>query len=104
VNIDTVYALLTRPFRRRRMREFVRRFELRAETPVLDVGGAGPGWALAPVRPRRIVMVNVLPPEPWHLGPGIHWVMADARRLRSERFLGMKKSLIAERGAVGANE
>jgi hypothetical protein len=54
---------------------------------VLDVGGTAAAWRLAPVRPARLVLMNVEPPGTL---AGAEMVIADAcdppERLRRERF------------------
>lgn len=47
MNVHRVYRFSSRGFRRRRMRAFLRTFQPRATTTILDVGGTPYNWALA---------------------------------------------------------
>jgi methyltransferase family protein len=61
------------------MEQFVRTFEVSADTRVLDVGGDLWNWQMIPERPHLTVL-NVLPP-PHDLPSNVTWVIADATRL-----------------------
>src|SRR5215472_14037858 len=66
-------------FRERRMREFVARFGITAETRILDVGGTPANWLLAPVRPR-VTLLNM--PRGQERGdPGFTFVSGDGCQL-----------------------
>jgi SAM-dependent methyltransferase len=83
MNIHTVYDVLFRLFRPRRVRMFFRLFGITENTRILDVGGTHYWWKLAgelglPV--PRVTVVNLTPP-PAGLAPCVRWVRADARAL-----------------------
>jgi hypothetical protein len=75
----TVRSAISRHFRRKRMRQFVRWFDLSPDTRVLDVGGTMFNWYLSPVQPR-LTIVNITPP-PAALPRGVEWVVGDGRAL-----------------------
>ena len=56
MNLQTIYHAISPHFRRARMLEFARRFEICAETRILDVGGTRANWALVPVCPKVICL------------------------------------------------
>lgn len=66
-----------RRFRARRMRWFCDAFGIRPETLVLDVGGTGVIWEVAPTWPR-LVIINRAPMTP---GEAVRTVRADACQL-----------------------
>jgi len=57
VTARTIVARVMRRFRARRMREFFARFDITAETRILDVGGTPANWLLAGIRPR-VTLLN----------------------------------------------
>src|SRR4051794_14024448 len=61
-------SLATRA-RHKRFAELMRRFPTLAEMHVLDLGGTASFWRDAPMRPRRVTIVNLEggdpSPEPW---------------------------------------
>lgn len=63
MNIDDVYGIFLKRFRRRRMAEFSRLFQPSAATRVIDVGGYEFNWTLIAEAPQ-VVLVN-LEPENW---------------------------------------
>jgi hypothetical protein len=75
----TVRSAISRHFRRKRMRQFVRWFDVSPDTRVLDVGGTMFNWYLSPVQPR-LTIVNITP-APAALPPGVEWIVADGRAL-----------------------
>jgi hypothetical protein len=62
MDIHSVYGLFLRPFRRRRMQAFARRFRPSASTTILDVGGTPFNWELAGIR-SQLTLLNPSPPE-----------------------------------------
>lgn len=73
---------LTHGFRRRRMQDFARAFEVSGRTNILDIGGTPLNWNWLPEMPT-VVMVNVTIPA-WARAKRdgrLKWVIADARRL-----------------------
>jgi hypothetical protein len=82
VKLGGLRRVLTNRFRRRRMRDFAREFDLGDRTKVLDIGGTPMNWAMVDEHPS-VVLVNVKIPE-WarsERDPRYRWVIADARRL-----------------------
>jgi len=74
VNVHALYAPVLRHFRNRRMKLFMERFRITAQTTVLDMGGSVFNWMLLPIRPR-ITILNISNPED---GPEwAHYVVAD---------------------------
>jgi SAM-dependent methyltransferase len=66
---------VSRRFRARRMRRFVRDFSITANTRVLDIGGTPYNWTLAPVQPR-LTLLNL--PRAREAAPeGLDWVDGD---------------------------
>jgi len=55
---DMLYARFNRFFRRARMAEFIRRFEVTDKTRILDVGGTKANWRLVSLRPR-VTLINL---------------------------------------------
>ncbi|UXA07475.1 class I SAM-dependent methyltransferase [Mycobacterium sp. SMC-2] len=62
--------------RTRRWQRLVEVFPSLSEMRVLDLGGTPEAWRLAPVRPKSVTTVNLLPPE--SVGEGIVTVRGDA--------------------------
>lgn len=56
MNIHDLYRPFLRYFRSKRMKNFLQRFELTAETRVLDIGGSLFNWLLIPNRPQLVVL------------------------------------------------
>lgn len=73
---DFVHAV-GRRFRARRMRRFCDVFGVRPETLVLDVGGTGVIWELAPTWPRLVIINRA----PMRRGAAVRTVRADACQL-----------------------
>jgi SAM-dependent methyltransferase len=66
---------VSRRFRARRMRRFVRDFSITPHTRVLDIGGTPYNWTLAPVQPR-LTLLNM--PRAREAAPeGLDWVDGD---------------------------
>jgi hypothetical protein len=81
MDVHAIYALLLRPFRRRRMRAFARALRPGADTAILDVGGTPFNWRLAPT-PARVVLLNrTLPADAASLPPNVSCAVGDATRL-----------------------
>lgn len=62
MEIHSVYGFFLRPFRRRRMRAFERRFRPTESTAILDVGGTPFNWELAGIR-SQLTLLNLSPLE-----------------------------------------
>lgn len=63
------------------MAEFLRAFEVTADTRVLDVGGNAGTWMNLPVRPR-VTLVNLSPVAIGkHTGPAMQYVVGDGCKL-----------------------
>jgi hypothetical protein len=81
VDIHHPYGALQRAWRVQRMRQFVERFDVKAETRVLDVGGDSFNWRLLAdsggVRPF-VTILNLLPPDNAHLPEHLSWVVGSA--------------------------
>lgn len=52
MDLLALYRLVSPHFRRARMLEFARRFEISDQTRILDVGGTRANWAFIPQRPK----------------------------------------------------
>jgi SAM-dependent methyltransferase len=78
INIHTIYRLIFRYFRPKRMRTFWKRFGLTPHTRVLDVGGFEFNWLLLPELPQ-LTIINLSTPSERH--PGVTWLVADGRYL-----------------------
>jgi len=63
VNVQRVYELLIRGFRRRRMNRFVETFQPTAEATVLDVGGTPYNWERIDAK-FPVTLLNTEPLEP----------------------------------------
>ena len=74
-----MFAALSRRFRRRRMRRFLREFRVTSETSVLDIGGTPDCWELIDERPR-LVLLNT-PRAKDDLSGAASWVAGDGRAL-----------------------
>ncbi len=84
MNIQRVYDLLIRGFRRRRMRAFAQTFDPSASTRVLDVGGTAYNWQLLGSS-ARVTLLNLEMPEAADaLPPRLVAVVGDATRLEFE--------------------
>src|SRR5689334_17205216 len=70
---------LSLQFRRRRMRRFLRAFQVTASTTILDIGGTPECWDLIPQRPR-ITLLNT-PRAREDLRGATSWVAGDGREL-----------------------
>jgi hypothetical protein len=67
---------ISRRFRSRRMRTFVKRLGITPDTRVLDVGGTWYNWALSPVQPR-LTIVNLDQRHP-DAPEDVTWLASDA--------------------------
>lgn len=63
MDVHAAYAVLLRPFRKRRMAAFARTFAPDAETTILDVGGTLGNWEILGV-PGRLTLLNLEHPDP----------------------------------------
>jgi len=66
---------ISRSFRRKRMKRFVKELGVTAETRILDVGGVSETWETAPARPA-VVLLNMPRTRIEMTGP-LHWVAGD---------------------------
>lgn len=82
MNIHDVYDRLSTPFRRRRMREFERRFILTSDTTILDVGGTPEIWELIDSKPAVTLLNLTWPPSP--LPSHIQGMVGDGTQLPFE--------------------
>jgi hypothetical protein len=102
MDIQRIYHLFIRGFRRRRMRDFARTFDPRASTCILDVGGTPYNWQLLD-SDARVTLLNLrLPEEVDALPPQWVAVVGDATRLEFEdkRFdVGFSNSVIEHLGS-----
>ncbi|RIK38574.1 MAG: hypothetical protein DCC55_20690 [Chloroflexi bacterium] len=76
VNIETLYAVVGRIFRTKRLEKFVEHFGVNGQTRILDVGGTPFNWTLLTVRPS-VILVNISPIAATEL----EQVVADGCRL-----------------------
>ena len=79
-------ASLAARARRKRFAELLRRFPALADMTVLDLGGTPAFWASAPVRPRRVTIVNL--DDMGGGADGVDVVRADACELPEELAQG----------------
>jgi len=80
-DVHSVYAVLMRGFRRRRMRAFERSFAPSPATTVLDVGGSLYNWRLLDA-PFPVTLVNVeTPHDVGELPPHFTFVLGSGTRL-----------------------
>lgn len=75
---ESLLIRVVRLFRRRRMRRFIRTFNVRETTRILDVGGTPLNWEMLAVRPR-VTLLNI--PAARVDWPGFDCVIADGRAL-----------------------
>ncbi len=99
-DFDSAQSLAGRA-RTRRWQTFAQRFPAISDMRVIDLGGTPQSWALAPVRPLAVTIVNLLPLD--SDDPSVDVVQADACDLpaavRHERFdLVFSNSLIEHVG------
>ena len=62
MNIHTIFNIILPPFRRRRMREFVKTFAPTSKTNILDVGGSSLNWKLIDIK-SQITLLNLSLPQ-----------------------------------------
>ena len=62
MNIHTIFNVILPPFRRRRMREFVKTFAPTSKTKILDVGGSSLNWKLIDIK-SQITLLNLSLPQ-----------------------------------------
>jgi hypothetical protein len=62
MDVHAAYAVMLRPFRKRRMAAFAREFAPGPDTTILDVGGTLHNWELLGV-PGRLTLLNLEHPE-----------------------------------------
>ena len=62
MNIHTIFNIILPPFRRRRMREFVKTFEPTSKTNILDVDGSSLNWKLIDIK-SQITLLNLSLPQ-----------------------------------------
>jgi SAM-dependent methyltransferase len=77
MEMDRVFAQVLPRFRRTRMRSFVQRFTVTADSRILDVGGTPFNWSLIDVRPR-VTMLNLRPPRVDVMPPNVTFVQGSA--------------------------
>jgi len=97
MDIQRVYDLFIRGFRRRRMRAFARTFDPSASTCILDVGGTPYNWQLLGSNARVTLLNLELPEGADALPPQLVAVVGDATRLEFEDGsfdVGFSNSLI----------
>src|SRR5213075_1139917 len=70
-----MFTALSLHFRRRRMRRFVREFQVTAGTRILDIGGTPDCWELIAEWPR-VTLLNT-PRAKDDLGGAVSWVAGD---------------------------
>ena len=102
MDIQRIYRLLIRGFRRRRMRDFAQTFDPRASTRILDVGGTPYNWQLLDANPRITLLNLRLPEEVDAMPPQMVAVVGDATRLEfeSQSFdVGFSNSVIEHVGS-----
>ena len=102
MDIQRVYDLFIRGFRRRRMRAFARTFDPRASTCILDVGGTHYNWQLLDSNARVTLLNLELPEGADALPPQLVAVVGDATRLEFEDRsfdVGFSNSLIEHLGS-----
>ena len=102
MDIQRIYRLFIRGFRRRRMRDFAQTFDPRASTRILDVGGTPYNWQLLDSNPRVTLLNLRLPDEVDAMPPQMVAVVGDATRLEfeSQSFdVGFSNSVIEHVGS-----
>lgn len=102
MDIQRIYRLFIRGFRRRRMRDFAQTFDPRASTRILDVGGTPYNWQLLDANPRVTLLNLRLPEEVDAMPPQMVAVVGDATRLEfeSQSFdVGFSNSVIEHVGS-----
>jgi hypothetical protein len=86
VNIQTLYHPILKHFRAQRMKTFYDVLEIKAETKILDVGGAPWLWMIAAEQglPQpQITILNIFP-EHRQLPPNMRWIVGDGCNLPFE--------------------
>ncbi len=99
---NRVVQAAIRWFRRRRMRQFERFFDLTASTRVLDVGGTPGNWEFTRVRPRLTILNT--PRAKQDAPSDVTWVSGDGRQLpfANRSFdIVFSNSVIEHVGATG---
>jgi hypothetical protein len=102
MDIQRIYRLFIRGFRRRRMRDFAQTFDPRTSTRVLDVGGTPYNWQLLDSN-ARVTLLNLrLPEEIDALPPQLVAMVGDATCLEFESNsfdVGFSNSVIEHVGS-----
>ena len=80
MNIHRLYRPFQRYFRLKRMRDFIRLFELTGQSQIVDVGGTLFNWSLIPIKPNLLI-VNLHPPTEKMKLNNVTWIVADGRAL-----------------------
>ncbi len=81
MNIHSVYLLFQKYFRKKRMEQFVRIFNVNNNTRILDIGGTPLNWLFISKKPR-ISMLNVdIPPNFRQLPENLSYVKGNGLNL-----------------------
>jgi hypothetical protein len=81
MSIHTLYSILLRPFRKKRMRAFIDTFQPAHETTILDAGGTPYNWKLVDC-PSQITLLNLSKPHDISSMPrNIRYVKGDVTKL-----------------------
>ncbi len=102
MDIQRIYKLLIRGFRRRRMRAFARTFDPGASTSILDAGGTAYNWQLLDSNARVTLLNLELPNGADALPPQLVAIVGDATSLEFEDKsfdIGFSNSVIEHLGS-----
>lgn len=82
MNTQLIYKILLPPFRKKRMREFVKTFTLASQTKILDVGGTPYNWSLIDCK-SDITLLNLSIPKDFESMPAnFKFVIGDGTDLK----------------------
>ncbi len=81
VNIHSIYAVILKPFREKRLRRFLAVFSPASDTQILDVGGTRYNWTLVPCE-AQITLLNLDAPSDAGGPANLHSVQGDGTDLK----------------------